>query len=143
MGGNFPFMLTFGHTRWSVHSLWRDDPNMLRLQRGVPIMYMNSLDAREKGIRDHDRVRVFNEVDEFFIHVKLSPTIKPAHMLIYHAWETFQFKHHKSDQSLLPAPLKILQWVGAYGHLYPSMAHYHPNCPDKGTRVDLERETNR
>jgi len=139
MGGSFPFMLTFGHTRWSVHSLWRDDPYMLRLQRGMPIMYMNPSDAKKKGIKDHDLVRVFNEVDEFQINVKLSPSIMPSQLLIYHAWETYQFRGHRSDQSLLPSPLKVLQLVGNYGHLFFSMAHYHPNCPDKGTKVDVER----
>ena len=29
-GGRYPLTLTGGHTRWSIHSAWRDDALMLR-----------------------------------------------------------------------------------------------------------------
>ena len=64
-GGNYPLKLTGGHTRWSIHAIWRDSELMLRLQRGEPVVYLNALDARERAIADNDRVRVYNDVGAF------------------------------------------------------------------------------
>ena len=33
-----PFQMVSCHARWSIHSQWRDNPMMLRLQRGEPCM---------------------------------------------------------------------------------------------------------
>ena len=46
IGGDHPLILSGGHTRWSIHSSWRDDALMLRQQRGEPVMYMSVADAR-------------------------------------------------------------------------------------------------
>ena len=50
-GGNYPLMLTGGHTRWSIHSSWRDDQLMLRQQRGEPVVYISREDAVERRRR--------------------------------------------------------------------------------------------
>ena len=49
-GGHYPLMLTGGHTRWSIHSAWRDDQLMLRQQRGEPVVFMSIEDARAARI---------------------------------------------------------------------------------------------
>ena len=93
--------LTGGHTRWSIHSAWRDDTLMLRQQRGEPVMYM-SVDGCG-GARDRTtatRVRVFNDLDAFEIMAKVSPAVRPGQLIIYHAWENFQFKGRQG----LPEP---------------------------------------
>ena len=36
MGGDFPLCMTGGHTRWRIDTIWRSEPNLLRLQRGEP-----------------------------------------------------------------------------------------------------------
>ena len=40
------------HSRWSIHSVWRDATMMLRLQRGEPVVYLNPKDAEKLGIAD-------------------------------------------------------------------------------------------
>ncbi len=44
--GNYPLQLTGGHTRWSIHSIWRDNDMMLGLQQGEPTMWVSAEDAR-------------------------------------------------------------------------------------------------
>ena len=65
VGGNYPLVLTGGHTRWSIHAAWRDDSLMLREQRGEPVMYMSVADAKTRGISDADIVQVKNDVGRF------------------------------------------------------------------------------
>jgi len=71
------------------HSSWRDNPLMLDLQRGEPVVLLNQRDAESRGIREGDRVRVKNDIGVFEICAKLSPTIRPGQIVVYHAWEPF------------------------------------------------------
>ena len=59
-GGDYPLMLTGGHTRWSIHSSWRDDELMLRQQRGVPVVFISAAGrraARDRGRRQRARLQ--------------------------------------------------------------------------------------
>jgi DMSO reductase family type II enzyme molybdopterin subunit len=138
-GGAHPFTLTGGHARWSIHAIWRDHALMLRLQRGEPVVLLNSADARERGIADHDRVRVWNDLASFQAHAKLTGAIRPRQVHIFHAWEPYQFRDGKSHQFLAPSPLKVTQLVGDYGHLHAGFGYYEPNQVDRDTRVDIVR----
>jgi anaerobic selenocysteine-containing dehydrogenase len=138
-GGQHPLTLTSSHTRWSIHATWRDQALMLRLQRGGPVVYLNEADARERGIGDHDWVRLWNDLGSFVARAKPSSSIRPGQAHIYHAWEPFQFPKGKSHQSLVPSPLKPTQLVGDYGHLHWSFSYYEPNAVDRDTRVNVSK----
>ena len=138
-GGDHPLTLTSGHTRWSVHAMWRDHRSMLRLQRGEPVVYLNAEDARLRRIRDHDLVRVRNDLSAFVARAKPTGAIRPGQQPIFHAWEPYQFRGHKTEQNLTPSPLKATQLVGDYGHLKWGYAHYEPNQTGRDTRVEVER----
>ncbi len=137
-GGRYPLRLTGGHTRWSIHAIWRDQRHMLQLQRGEPVMYMNSDDARRRGIRDHDWVRVFNDTGEFFIRVKPSPAVQPGQVIIYHAWENHQFRNWAQSQDAVPSPWKPLHVAGGYGHIRYRMFYAAPSHTPRGTAVEVE-----
>ena len=68
-------MLTGGHTRWSIHSAWRDDKLMLQQQRGEPVLFMSTTpmpDSRGHP-RTAGRARVYNDLDSFEIMVEGLP----------------------------------------------------------------------
>ncbi|MFI5394264.1 MAG: molybdopterin-dependent oxidoreductase [Candidatus Binatia bacterium] len=141
IGGHFPLRLTGGHTRWSIHAIWRDQRQLLRLQRGEPVVYMNDGDAKKRGLRDHDRVRVYNDLGEFIAVVKLTPTVRPGQLVNYHAWEPYQFRDWKGSQEVIASPLKPLHLVGDYGHLQYRMYYIAPGYAPRGTAVEVERAT--
>ncbi len=91
IGGDHPLRMTGGHTRWSIHASWRDEVNLLRLQRGGPLLVIGRADAGARGIADGDRVRVWNDVGAFEVQAKVSPTVRPGQVVMYHGWEPFQF----------------------------------------------------
>jgi anaerobic selenocysteine-containing dehydrogenase len=138
-GGDYPLMLTSGHTRWSIHSNWRDDQLMLRLQRGVPVMYMSTRDAADRKISDGHRVRVFNDLDSFEIMAKVSPALRPGQLLVYHAWDNFQFRGGKGFQSLVPSPLNPVELAGGHFHIRPTSITLQPGHTDRDTRVEVRR----
>jgi DMSO reductase family type II enzyme molybdopterin subunit len=138
-GGKYPLMLTGGHTRWSIHSAWRDDRLMLQQQRGEPLMKMSEKDAAARNVRDGDRVRVFNDLDSFVVMVKTSPTVRPGELILYHAWENYQFPGGKGFQSLIPSPLNPVELAGGQFHMRPMSICMMPSHTDRDTRVEVVR----
>ena len=136
-GGHYPLTLTGGHTRWSIHSSWRDNARMLQLQRGRPVMYMSNLDASARNIADGDLVEVNNDIDSFHIHAKISPAVRPGQVIIYHAWENYQFVDGKGFQNLIPSPLNPIELAGGEGHLRPIQICLQPSQNDRDTRVEV------
>jgi anaerobic selenocysteine-containing dehydrogenase len=138
-GGKYPLMLTGGHTRWSIHSAWRDDRLMLQQQRGEPLMKMSEKDAATRNVHDGDRVRVFNDLDSFIVMVKTSPTVRPGELILYHAWENYQFPGGKGFQSLIPSPLNPVELAGGQFHMRPMSICMMPSNTDRDTRVEVVR----
>ena len=140
LGGVYPLLLTGGHTRWSIHAIWRDQHEMLRLQRGEPVAYMSQSDAARRGIRDHDRIRVSNDMGAFTIRVKVSPAVQPGQLIVYHAWEPFQFANWRGSQEVIASPFKPTHLVGDYGHISYRMYYHSPGYTPRGTAVEVVKE---
>ncbi|MBI2060954.1 MAG: molybdopterin-dependent oxidoreductase [Nitrospirae bacterium] len=138
-GGTYPLMLGGGHTRWSIHAAWRDNAYMLRLQRGVPVAYLSSTDAHHRGIRDGDEIEVRNDLNRFRIHAKVSPSLRPGQIIIYHAWENFQFKNGDGFQNLIPSPINPVELAGGQLQLRPMSAMLSPGQFDRDTRVEIRK----
>jgi nitrate reductase alpha subunit len=138
-GGDHPLKLTCQHPRWSIHASWRDDENILRLQRGEPIVLLNRSDAAARGLGDGDRARVRNDAGVFEVQVKISGAVRPGQVIIDHAWEPFQFKGRKSYQALTVSPINPIQLAGGYFHLQPTPLMGEPGPADRDTRVEVER----
>ncbi|PWB47831.1 MAG: hypothetical protein C3F10_02225, partial [Dehalococcoidia bacterium] len=126
-GGKYPLRMTGGHTRWSMHSIWRASEELLRLQRGEPVAYISVADARSRGISDHDNIRVHNDVGTFQLRAKVSPTVQPGTIIVYHAWEGYQFKDWATQNDVTSSPIKPTNLVGDYGHLHYRGAYYSMN----------------
>jgi nitrate reductase alpha subunit len=138
-GGKYPLRMTGGHTRWSIHTIWRSQPDLLRLQRGEPVLYMNAADAAARNIADNDRVRTFNDVGAFECLAKPTPALRPGQVVIYHAWENFQFARHQGQQEPIPAPWKNLHLAGGYGQLHCRASYAGPNFGPRGVTVDVQK----
>jgi len=138
-GGNYPLRLTGGHTRWSIHATWRDSPLMLRLQRGEPALWMSVVDARARGIADDDRVRVHNDNGAFEAIAKVAGAVQPGQVIIYHAWEPYQFKGWKGQQEVVVAPWKALHLAGGYGQIHYRPIYGAPGHSPRGGTIDVER----
>jgi DMSO reductase family type II enzyme molybdopterin subunit len=139
IGGSHPLQLTGGHARWSIHSIWRDQEHMQRLQRGEPLVITSTVDAESRDLADGDHVRVRNDVGSFEAQVKISNALRPGQVMVYHAWEPYQFRNRKSHQVLTPSPINPIQLAGGYFHLQPLMIVGEPGSTDRGTRVEIER----
>jgi hypothetical protein len=71
------------------------------------------------------------------VQAKVTPAVRVGQVVVYHAWEPFQFKGGKSHQSLIPSPMNPIHLAGGYFQLQPTLLMGEPGCPDRGTRVEL------
>lgn len=146
IGGNYPLRMTSGHQRWSVHSIWIGNEQLLRTHQGRPFMFMSPEDANKRGIKDGDLVRVFNDFDEFQVHVKITPAARPeksaarpGQVIIYHAWEPYMFPGWKSYDTAIPGMIKWLDLVNNYGHLKYWRWNWCAQPVDRAISVEVEK----
>jgi len=140
MGGKaYPLTMTSGHLRWSVHSIWVTNNTLSRTHRGQPTLFMNPRDALDRGVADNDLVEVFNDVDSFKVRVKTAPAARPGQVIIYHAWEPYQYPGWRPYDSAIPGMVKWLHLAGGYGHLKYRPFGWMPQQADRAVNVEVRK----
>jgi nitrate reductase alpha subunit len=121
--------MTMGHARHGIHSMWRDDPFLLSLQRGEPDIYVNPDDAAARGVRDGDLIEVFNDAGRFSCMAHLSAGIMPGTVYMYHGWDPTMFRGRQNFAAVIPTAglVKPTSVAGDYGHLGYRVLAYAPN----------------
>ncbi|MFB6294073.1 MAG: molybdopterin-dependent oxidoreductase [Halonotius sp.] len=139
----YPLRYNTPHGRWSIHSTWRDNEKMLRLQRGEPCVYLNPDDMAERGIEDGDTVRIYNDLGEVEVQAKEYPSSEPGTARMYFAWERFQFPDRNNFNTLVPLymkPTQLVQYPEDTGeHLYFFPNYWGPTGVNSDVRVEVER----
>jgi nitrate reductase alpha subunit len=125
----FPLRMLMGHARHSIHSMWRDDPLLLSLQRGEPDVYVNPRDASARGVVDGDLIRIFNPAGEFFAQAHLSSGMQPGMIFSYHGWDPMQYRTGENFSSVVCTAglIKPTTMAGDYGHLGYRPLAFAPN----------------
>jgi nitrate reductase alpha subunit len=100
-------------------------------------MYVNPGDAEARGLHDHDLALVQNDVGDFKVRVKLAASVQPGQVVMYHAWEPYQFEHWTGQQAVNPSPWKPLHLVGDYGQLHYRFALAQPSHVSRAMTVEL------
>jgi DMSO reductase family type II enzyme molybdopterin subunit len=137
-GGEHPIRLSGGHARWSIHAIWRGHPDLLRLQRGGPSLWMSVEDARARDVKDGALVRVWNDHGEFRVAARVSPAMRSGEAFIYHAWEPYQFPGWRGNMEVVSSPYKPTHFVGDYGHLRYRVFACGPVHVTRGIPVEIE-----
>ncbi len=84
-------------------------------------------------------MRILNDVGAFECVVKVAPSVQPGLVIIYHAWENFQFAGHKGQQEPIPSPWKSLHLAGDYGQLHYRGLYAAPNFGPRGVAVEVQK----
>lgn len=138
---DYPLYWNTPHGRWSIHSTWRDNRYMLRLQRGVPIVYIHPDDAAKRNITDNDWVKVFNQEGSAVVRAKILPGEKAGRLTMYHGWERFLGFQQGGWQSLTYIKIKPTQLIGGYGHLNFKLNYWGPTGNNRDIKVEIAKYT--
>ncbi len=135
---SYPLSFYSPHTRWGIHSNWRSNKFMMRLQRGEPNIYISPRLAATKGIADGSRVRVFNGVGEFFAQAKFYPSISETAIMMEHGWEPHQYEQGKPMNNTMATLIQPLEIAGGWGHLGFKLFKWNANQLAHESSVDVE-----
>jgi len=138
-GGDYPFVMTSGHNRWSIHSMNIVNKLIQETHRGRPHMVMNTDDAARLGIEDGEEAEVSNDMGVFIAPVKLSPSVRPGQVVSYNGWEPYQYRTWKGASDLETGMVKWLHFAGGYGHLRYWPLQWQPVPFDRGIRVNVSK----
>ncbi len=138
-GGDYPFRLTSGHNRWSIHAINIASELMLGTNRGTPHLVMNDDDAGRLGVADNDLIRIHNDQGEFRVPVLLSRGCPPGQVMMYNGFEPYQFPNWEGPNDAEPGMIKWLHLAGGYGHLQYWITEWQPSAVMRGTRVAIEK----
>lgn len=139
MGGDYPFTLTGGHPRVSIHSIHLSNSFLSRLHRGQPVVHMNDEDAQRLGIKDGDEVELFNDLGDSRLMARTAAAVQPGQLIVYF-WETYQYKGWKPYDSLLIGLPKPLHLAGGYTQFRYYMMNGGPQpATDRGVRAGIRK----
>ena len=130
-----------GHARHGIHSMWRDDPLLVSLQRGEPDIYVNPEDAEQRGVADGDRIRVFNSFGSFIVMAHLTSAIQPSMTFMYHGWDPMMFHGRQNFGSVIPTTglIKPTSVAGGQGHINFRTFQWEPNATFQDLTCDFEK----
>ncbi|MCC6765125.1 MAG: molybdopterin-dependent oxidoreductase [Deltaproteobacteria bacterium] len=139
MGGDYPFVITGGHPRVSIHATHLSNAHLSRLHRGQPVVHVNDRDAARLGLADGDFAEIYNDIGESRVMVRTAANIQPGQCVVYF-WETYQYKDWKPYDTLLIGLPKALHLAGGYEQFrYYSMNGGPQPATDRGVRVGIRR----
>jgi len=135
---NYPLWLNSMHARHAIHSTWWMNDRLQRLQRGEPLVLINPEDAHERGITDHDRVKVYNGYGWFVAWAKLYPPAPRGQLTAPHGMEMAQFPMRRNHQAVVIARVNPTQLV-QYGHLRFAPNYWGPTGVERDVRVQVAK----
>ena len=91
-----------GRQRFFMQSMFTDDPVMADLSGGYPTGRMNPVDAQAEGIKDGDKVEIYNERGHVTIEMKLDQQIPPGTVQCWFGWRHDAFEDGMYSE-LIPA----------------------------------------
>lgn len=117
-GKPYPFVMNFPHTKWGIHSSYRENQWLMRMQRGDVYLYLNPKVMADRGIKDMDMVKVFNHMGEWFARAKEWPGLPPYIVFTEHGWDHQWSKNWSHYNNLNCEFLNPLEMVGGKkGHI--------------------------
>ncbi|MDH3978192.1 MAG: molybdopterin-dependent oxidoreductase, partial [Gammaproteobacteria bacterium] len=141
---NYPLRFIQGHARHGIHSMWRDDPLLVSLQRGEPDIYVSTQDAAERGVEDGDMIRVFNSYGEFTVQAHVTSSIQPGMTFMYHGWDPMMFEGRQNFGAVVSTAglIKPTSVVSGYGHISYQPLVFEPNATFQDLTCDFEKTVN-
>lgn len=137
----YPLRFNTPHSRYGIHSTFKDNTLMLRLQRGGPMVEIAVADAEARGIKDNDWVELFNDHGRVIVRAKIKHGEQAGHVSMYHTPELYMDMIEGGSQSVCPIRLTPTHLVGDYGHLLYRPNYYGPGGHQRDVRVEMRRYT--
>lgn len=88
----YPYQFFSGRQRFFMQSMFTDDPVMCELSGGKPCARMNPIDAKREGLRDNDKIEVYNQRGHVIVPLRLDEAMPPGTVHVWFGWRRRQFE---------------------------------------------------
>ncbi|MGH9043294.1 MAG: nitrate reductase subunit alpha [Acidimicrobiales bacterium] len=128
------------HSKWSIHSEYQDNPHMLNLFRGGPVVWINHIDASRIGVADNDWIEAYNRNGVTVARAAVTHRVPAGTVIMYHSIDRHiqmpvsegSGLHGGTDNSLTRVVMKPTHMIGAYAQLSAGFNYFGPT----GTQRD-------
>lgn len=86
----YPLVFTSERSKFKVHTQYTKVPWFFELE-DEPYVMVNPADCEERGIADHDYIRLFNDRGTCTLRARYNDGIRPGMAVIDHGWDQDQF----------------------------------------------------
>jgi len=137
----YPLRFLQGHARHGIHSMWRDDPLLVSLQRGEPDIYVNPDDAAARNVADGDQIRVFNSFGSFIVQAHVTSALQPGMTYMYHGWDPMMFRDRQNFGAVISTAglIKPTSVAGGQSHINYRVFQWEPNATFQDLTCDFEK----
>jgi len=135
----YPLRFNTPHSRHAIHSTFKDNELMLRLQRGGPMVEVPPAEAEARGLKDNDWAEIFNDHGRVIVRIKIKAGEQIGRISMYHTPELYMDLIEGSSQSVCPIRITPTHLVGNYGHLLFRPNYYGPGGSQRDTRVEMRK----
>jgi len=139
MGGDYPLLITSGHSRWSIHACSMGNRVLADTHRAEPLVTLAVEDAAARGIEDGDLVEIANDRGSARLRARVAPRVRPGQIIIYNGWEPHMFEDWKGPNEVEPGMVKWLHLVSRYGHLRYLPFGWQPVPADRAVYVEAQK----
>jgi molybdopterin-containing oxidoreductase family molybdopterin binding subunit len=98
----FPYQLFTGRQRFFMQSMFTDDPITIQLSGGKPATRLNPLDAAREGLRDGDKIEVYNDRGHVVCDLRLDEAVPPGTVHVWFGWRRRQFEEGMYNEMMVP-----------------------------------------
>lgn len=88
----YPYQFFSGRQRFFMQSMFTDDPVMRELSGGSPCARINPLDAKAEGLKDGDKVEVYNQRGHVITNLQLDEAMPPGTVHVWFGWRRRHFE---------------------------------------------------
>jgi anaerobic selenocysteine-containing dehydrogenase len=139
IGGDYPLLVTSGHSRWTVHAVSMGNRLLAETHRGEPLAVLGTGDAAARGIEDGDLIEVRNDRGSYHVRARVSGRVRPGQLIVYNGWEPHMFPGWKGANEVEPGMVKWLHLVSRYGHLRYLPFGWQPVPSDRAVFVEVRK----
>jgi nitrate reductase alpha subunit len=149
IGGGKQIVLNYlsPHSKWSIHSTYADNLEMLTLFRGGKVIWINDQDAKSIDVNDNDWLECFNVNGLVLARAIVSHRIPRGKALMYHAQERtydtpgspITSETGGTHNSVTRIKVKPTHMIGGYAHLSYGFNYYGPTGSQRDTVVVVRK----
>jgi nitrate reductase alpha subunit len=122
------------HSKWSIHSSYQDNPYMLALSRGGPVIWLSEHDADSIGVKDNEWIEAYNSHGVVTARAVVSPRMPTGTVYMYHSKDRnvavplteANGRRGGTHNALTRLYVKPTHLVGGYAQLTYGFNYYGP-----------------